>query len=289
LALARAEPGVLRAAHSSWQLVVACGPRRSVRASATLWPRTRGIADLVPAGRRRPDRQRLGRPPPRDDGRRLAGARVRIRRHPRNGGRPDGRSEAARRVGRPRGQAELSGPAGSRPDRARGRCRRRRGSGFCHQDKRRGGKAMRKVIAALDNSAAAASVAATAKSLARTFGAGVEAVHVGEDGDRNAAATAAAAALPFHRLEGAAVPARPQAARDGDAVALVVGASRLSSGRSGGSTALEVITSLTRPVVVVPPDVQPAATVKRVLVPLEGTPLTSLAPQGLIELADDAD
>jgi nucleotide-binding universal stress UspA family protein len=148
---------------------------------------------------------------------------------------------------------------------------------------------MRKVIAALDNSAAAASVAATAKSLARTFGAGVEAVHVGEDGDRNAAATAAAAALPFHRLEGAVVPALTQAARDGDAVALVVGARRLSSGRPVGSTALEVITSLTRPVVVVPPDVQPAATVKRVLVPLEGTPLTSFAPQGLIELADDAD
>jgi nucleotide-binding universal stress UspA family protein len=147
---------------------------------------------------------------------------------------------------------------------------------------------VRKVIAALDNSAAAASVAATAKSLARTFGAAVECVHVGEDGDHNAAAIAAAAGLPFERLEGAVVPALARAARDRDAVALVVGARGLPSGRTVGSTALEVITSLTKPVVVVPPDAPCTATVKRVLVPLEGTSLTSTAPKGLIELADDA-
>jgi nucleotide-binding universal stress UspA family protein len=147
---------------------------------------------------------------------------------------------------------------------------------------------VRKVIAALDNSAAAASVAATAKSLARTFGAGVEGVHVGEDGDRNAAATAAAAGLPFGRVEGAVVPALARAARDRDAVALVVGARGVPSGRKVGSTALEVITSVSKPVVVVPPEAPQAATVERVLVPLEGTPLTSLAPRELIELADDA-
>jgi nucleotide-binding universal stress UspA family protein len=148
---------------------------------------------------------------------------------------------------------------------------------------------VRKVVAALDNSAAAASVAATAKSLARTFGAEVEAVHVGEDGDRIAAATAAAADLPLRRLEGAVVPALTRAARDPEVVALVVGARGLPSGREVGSTALEVITSLTKPVVVVPPETPPGVTVKRVLVPLEGTALTSLAPRGLIELADDAD
>jgi nucleotide-binding universal stress UspA family protein len=148
---------------------------------------------------------------------------------------------------------------------------------------------MRTVLAALDNSAAAASVAATAKSLARTFGAEVEAVHVGEDGDRIAAATAAAAGMSFNRLEGAVVTALTRAARDRDAVALVVGARGLPSGRRVGSTALELITSLTRPVVVVPPEATPVVRVRRVLVPLEGTPLTSLAPKGLIELADDAD
>lgn len=148
---------------------------------------------------------------------------------------------------------------------------------------------MRKVVAALDNSAVAASVVATAKSLARTFGAEVDAVHVGEDGDRIAAATAAAAGIPFERVEGPVVPALTRAARHRDAVALVVGARGLPSGRKVGSTALEVITSLTKPVVVVPPEAPRDVTVKRVLVPLEGTPLTSLAPKGLIKLADDAD
>ena len=148
---------------------------------------------------------------------------------------------------------------------------------------------MRKVVAALDNSAAAASVASTAKSLARAFGAEVEAVHVGEDGDRIAAAAAAAAGLPLRRLDGAVVPALTRAARDRDAAALVVGARGLPSRRKVGSTALELITSLTKPVVVVPPEAPREVTVKRVLVPLEGTPLTSLAPKRLIELADDAD
>jgi nucleotide-binding universal stress UspA family protein len=50
-----------------------------------------------------------------------------------------------------------------------------------------------------------------------------------------------------------------------------------------------VITRLLKPVVVVPPDAVQRGTLKRVLVPLEGTAPTSLAPKGLIELAHDAD
>ena len=62
---------------------------------------------------------------------------------------------------------------------------------------------MRKVIAALDNSAAAGSVLATAKKLGAVFGAEIDAVHVGEDGDRIAAAAAAGAGLQLRRLDGA--------------------------------------------------------------------------------------
>ena len=43
---------------------------------------------------------------------------------------------------------------------------------------------MKRVIAALDNSLAAGTVLATAANLARLFGADVEALHVGENGDR---------------------------------------------------------------------------------------------------------
>jgi nucleotide-binding universal stress UspA family protein len=148
---------------------------------------------------------------------------------------------------------------------------------------------MRKVVAALDNSAAAGSVLATAQSLAAVFGAGVEAVHVGEDGERIAAGAAGAAGLELRRLGGPVVPALARAAVDPDAVALVVGTRGLPGGRKVGSTALELITSVRRPVVVVPPDVREAGALKRVLVPLEGTPLTSLAPTEMIQLAQDAD
>ena len=148
---------------------------------------------------------------------------------------------------------------------------------------------MKKVVAALDNSAAAASVAATARRLADVFDADVEAVHVGEDGDRIAAATAAAAAHEHRRLTGPVLPALVRAAEHPEVVALVVGARGLPRRRKVGSTALEVITSLHTPVVVVPPEITEQTRLKRVLVPLEGTPLTSLAPKELIELAEDAD
>ena len=146
---------------------------------------------------------------------------------------------------------------------------------------------MRKVIAALDNSAAAAAVVAVAGSLAESFDGDVEAVHVHEDGDRIAAGTAAAAGLGLRRLEGPVVPALAHAAEAADAVALVVG-TRGMPGRALGSTALEVITSITKPVVVVPPDATNPGRLKRILVPLEGTVPTSFGPKTLIELADDA-
>jgi nucleotide-binding universal stress UspA family protein len=151
---------------------------------------------------------------------------------------------------------------------------------------------MKKVIAALDNSLAARSVVATATSLASLFSARVEAVHGGEDGDgtRIAADAAAAADLELRMLEGPTVAALVRAAEHGDVVALVVGTRGLPmGGRAIGSTALEVITSLMKPVVVVPPSAARPGPFKRVLVPLEGTVSTSLAPRSLVELADDAD
>jgi len=149
---------------------------------------------------------------------------------------------------------------------------------------------MRKVIAALDNSSAARAVLATAGNVAQLFGAEVEAVHVGEDGDRVARDAAAAAGLQLKRIAGPTVPALVDAAAADDVAALVVGTRRLpTGGRPVGATALDVITSLLKPVVVVPPDAVRRPALRRVLVPLEGTTATSLAPKGIIELADDAD
>jgi nucleotide-binding universal stress UspA family protein len=148
---------------------------------------------------------------------------------------------------------------------------------------------VRKVIAALDNSLTAGVVVATAGNFARLFRAEVEAVHVGEDGDRVASRAAAAAGLELRKLSGPTVSALVEAAENEDVVALVVGTRRMPlGGRPVGATALELITALLKPVVVVPPDAPRPATLRRVLVPLEGTLSTSLAPKALIELAQDA-
>jgi nucleotide-binding universal stress UspA family protein len=148
---------------------------------------------------------------------------------------------------------------------------------------------MRKVIAALDNSAAATCVVAVATRLADVFGAEVEAVHVGVREAGTAAATAAAAGVELRRLEGPVVSALGEVMKDASAAALVVGTRGVPTGRTVGSTALELITSLDKPIVVVPPDADRRRMLKRVLIPLEGTIATSLAPKGLIELAEDAE
>jgi nucleotide-binding universal stress UspA family protein len=128
---------------------------------------------------------------------------------------------------------------------------------------------MRKLIAALDNSATAATVLATAEALADLFGAGVEAVHVGENHDRVPAAAASAAGLRLRRLDGPTVPALVHAGEADDVVGLVLGTRRLPiGGRPIGSTAFEVITSLLKPVVVVPPDTPRPRVIRRVLIPL---------------------
>jgi nucleotide-binding universal stress UspA family protein len=148
---------------------------------------------------------------------------------------------------------------------------------------------VKKVIAALDNSLAAGTVLATAGSLARLFGAGVEALHVREDGAALARREAEAVGLPLRVVEGTTVDALVAEGRAEEVVALVLGARRLPlGGRPVGTTALEVITSLLKPVVVVPPDAVRPGALDRVLVPLEGTISTSLAPKGIIELAGDA-
>lgn len=149
---------------------------------------------------------------------------------------------------------------------------------------------MRKVIAALDNSLAAGAVLATACNLAELFDANVEALNVGEDDDVSARREAEQAGLQLHRISGPTVPALVEAAAAEDVAALVVGTRRLPVGaRPVGSTALDVITSLLKPVAVVPPDALRRSALQRVLVPLEGTTATSLAPRGIIELAQDAD
>jgi nucleotide-binding universal stress UspA family protein len=148
------------------------------------------------------------------------------------------------------------------------------------------------VLAALDDSPAAAPVLAVARHLAAVFGASVQGVHVlAED-------LAEDAPVPS-RLTGTGVPLRVAygdvvdrlvAAGTADEVEVVaIGACAGPTGaRPVGSTAVRVATALARPVAVVPPWADPQARLHRVLVPLEGTGPTSLASRPFIELAPQA-
>jgi nucleotide-binding universal stress UspA family protein len=149
---------------------------------------------------------------------------------------------------------------------------------------------MTTVLAALDNSLAGNPVLVTARALARVLGARVSAIHVATDQDSTAQNVAAAVGVPLRIASGPVVDRLIEAGRDDDVTAVVIGARATPSGRRPlGSTAFAVATSLLKPVVVVPPDGRIAPKLRRVLVPLEGTTSSSLAPRAIVELARGAE
>ena len=136
-----------------------------------------------------------------------------------------------------------------------------------------------KVLAALDQTAAASSVLAASHEIARVFHADVAAVHVVEDGAERVRTLAAQEAVPLRELQGSPGVRLARVLEDDDeAVALVVGARPRAQGqREIGSTALEVVTTVHKPVFAIPPELPVGFAIHRVLVPLEGSPSTSSA------------
>jgi nucleotide-binding universal stress UspA family protein len=144
---------------------------------------------------------------------------------------------------------------------------------------------MSKVVAAIDNSAAAGPVLAVAAAFAELVGTEVEALHAVGEEDRPPKGLPLHAGVPLREVPGPAVDAILAAGAPDDVAALVLGARGTPGGRRPvGATALAVITSLAKPVVVVPPDAAPGQ-LGRVLVPLEGTLSTSHAPTTMLDLA----
>lgn len=141
------------------------------------------------------------------------------------------------------------------------------------------------VIAAVDSSAAAGSVLSVARAVAPLFHADVEAVHVLEDGGAAARAAGQAAGVKLSEISGPTVPALVTAARTDEVVAMVVGARGTPAGRRpAGHVALEVITTLRKPLVVVPPHAAGPSRLARVLVPLDGSAATAAALRSTIDL-----
>jgi nucleotide-binding universal stress UspA family protein len=148
---------------------------------------------------------------------------------------------------------------------------------------------MSKVLVALDNSPTGKTVLETACAFATLLEADAEALHVQRNGSRTAHHTAQAAAVPLRTVAGPVVDRLVEAGQAADVVALALGARGTQAARRAlGSTAAAVATRLPKPVLVVPPNAEPAS-FRRVLVPLEGTPASSLAPRALLALTGPAE
>ena len=144
---------------------------------------------------------------------------------------------------------------------------------------------MTTVLAAVDNSAAARPVLAFAGVVAGLYGAGLEAVHQEEDGHRSAEGMAKAADVPFRTVHDGDAEALVEACGAADVIAMVLGARGSTTGRRpAGRTALELIRTIEKPLVVVPPDAPAPLALTRVLVPLDGTRETAAALRGTVEL-----
>jgi nucleotide-binding universal stress UspA family protein len=145
------------------------------------------------------------------------------------------------------------------------------------------------VLAAIDSSAAARPVLVAASALGRVLGARVEAVYVADEESQTARACADAAGVPYTRIPGDPVPEIcARAARD-DVVAVAIGARRRLNRRHIGERARAVATAVDKPVLVVPPEADPAERIRTVVVAMEGTPGKARAVKHAVELAAAAE
>jgi nucleotide-binding universal stress UspA family protein len=152
------------------------------------------------------------------------------------------------------------------------------------------GATMHEIIAAIDDSAAARPVLRVARLVAALFGDALTALYV-TDGPEASTATGVAAALdvPLRVRHGEAVEEIAAAATEPGVRAVVVGRRGLpGTRRAVGSTALALIQSLDKPVVVVPPGARtPPDRLRHLLVPLDGSGETATAVQALLgEIAE---
>lgn len=133
----------------------------------------------------------------------------------------------------------------------------------------------RRILAALDTSAAARAVLDTAHELARVAGGQVDAVHVRED-DETPRAMADWRGVTMRVLDPPVEQALLEAAAHPEVVLVVIGARGTPVGRRPtGRTALRLVETLGKPVAVVPPEAVGPHPLRRMVVPLEGTESSS--------------
>ncbi len=147
----------------------------------------------------------------------------------------------------------------------------------------------RTVVAAIADDAAAASVLSVAGAIAGLYSATVEAVHVGE-AHTGLAATAQGAGVALRTVAGRPIEALTHVAAAENVVAMVIGAngSTAGTGRADG-IAMALLTSLEKPIAVVPASTPVAPAIRSMLVPLDGTAASAAALQEIVALASHAE
>jgi nucleotide-binding universal stress UspA family protein len=146
-----------------------------------------------------------------------------------------------------------------------------------------------KVIAAITNDSAATGVLASAAAISSLFSASAEALHVGAE-NAAVAQTAQSAGVALRTVAGRASEAIAQAASGEDVAAIVIGTrGSPASGPTTGSTTTALVTSLDKPIVVVPPNAVVGHHIESVLVALDGTGASTAALQEIMELASAAE
>lgn len=143
-----------------------------------------------------------------------------------------------------------------------------------------------KTLAAIDSSSSAPAVLETARSLAALLATEVEAVHVYERGDHSPDSMASTAGVSLRTSLGDPTAGILNALGDDEVVMAVIGTGGARAGRSTvGHVARRVMTSTSKPIVLVPPDsvgLDPTGPVK-VIVPLDGAPATARGLRAVLD------
>lgn len=144
------------------------------------------------------------------------------------------------------------------------------------------------VLAAIDNSAAAQPVIDMAKALAVAFGGSVEALHVADELGETATAVAEHHSVPCRVVSGDPVAAITERALSDDVIGVVVGARGSARARAVGHVAVEIVGSIAKPVLVVPPNISTHVKWRTALIAMKGTPNTVRHLDAIIRWATTA-
>ena len=143
---------------------------------------------------------------------------------------------------------------------------------------------MSRILAAVDDSAAAEPVIALAEAIAPLFGATTDALHIAEAEGATVRAVADTRGVRVRTSSGDPVARLAIECEREDVLAVVCGTGRPPPSTPRGEVAVALATTLDKPIVVVPPDAPIIDAVRRVLIAIKGTPSTPRALKRAVEL-----